>query len=344
MYKIFIRPLFFLFSPERAHYWAMTLLKIACKLPGIKYLLRAIFSFKNTKIKQHIAGLDFANPVGLAAGLDKNADYMHELSVFGFGFIEVGTVTPLPQPGNPKPRLFRLKKDHALINRMGFNNKGIDHMVKRLANKPKGLVIGVNIGKNKVTPNDQAAMDYEICINKLQGLADYFVINVSSPNTPGLRALQKKASLKKILSHVQKANKMATPVFLKMAPDIDKADFEDMLLLAREYQLSGIIISNTSISRKGLKTAVQEVKKAGSGGLSGTKELAYQSDKLLRIAQKQANGKLILIGVGGIHTAEDAKRKLDAGAALIQLYTGFIYQGPSLVKRINRSLCKRINE
>ncbi len=266
------------------------------------------------------------------------------MSVFGFGFIEVGTVTPLAQTGNPKPRLFRLKKDHALINRMGFNNKGIDYMVKRLSAKPKELIIGVNIGKNKTTPNNQAARDYEICIKKLQGLADYFVINVSSPNTPGLRALQKKSSLQKILSGVQQANMNNTPVFLKISPDIDTAGLNDIIVLSKEYQLCGLIISNTSIGREGLKTARDKILKAGSGGLSGTKQLAGRSDNLLRIASRQAKEKLVIIGVGGIQSAEDARRKISAGATLIQIYTGFIYRGPSLVKRINRSLYKHINE
>ncbi len=286
-------------------------------------------------MKLEIADLRFKNPVGLAAGLDKNGDYIHELAALGFGFLEVGTVTPLAQPGNPKPRLFRLKKDRALINRMGFNNKGLEHMVIQLSKRPQDIVIGVNIGKNKITPNEDAADDYATCIRKLQGLADYFAINVSSPNTPGLRALQEKESLEKILSKVQKTNKNSTPVFLKIAPDIDDITSDNMVRLAIEYRLTGIIISNTTVKRNLLRTSQTKIEQAGEGGLSGTAGLKTRSDELLGRISKQAGNNLILIGVGGIQSPQDAIQKMKAGATMIQLYTGFIYEGPSLIKKIN---------
>lgn len=340
MYKLIVKPYLFSLDPEKAHYKALKLHRIALSIPLINLF------FKRKKIHDHQAlqrmafGISFPNPVGMAAGFDKDAKFMHQLAEIGFGCVEVGTVTPKGQPGNDKPRLFRLKKDEALINRMGFNNLGVDHMVEQLKNRPTNIVIGGNIGKNKVTPNEEAINDYLICFEKLFPYVDYFVVNVSSPNTPNLRELQDKEPLKALLKAVIDANlkkESPKPVLLKIAPDLTNSQLDDVIAIARELNLSGIVATNTTISREGLSTEKSEVEAIGAGGLSG-KPLTKRSTEVIRYIVERSEGKIPVIGVGGIHSAKDAIEKLDAGACLIQLYSGFVYEGTDLVKNINREL------
>jgi dihydroorotate dehydrogenase len=342
MYKLFVKPYFFLLDPEKAHYHALKLHRIALAIPLINLFYKRKKLHDHPSLQRKAFGLDFPNPVGMAAGFDKDAKFMHQLAEMGYGCIEVGTVTPKPQPGNDKPRLFRLPKDEALINRMGFNNEGVDAMVERLKNRPKNVVIGGNIGKNKVTPNEEATNDYLICFEKLFPYVDYFVVNVSSPNTPNLRELQDKEPLKALLKAVLDANRAKPtpkPVLLKIAPDLNNAQLDDVIDIAQELNLSGIVATNTTISREGLKTPKAEVEKIGMGGLSG-KPVTSRSTDIIRYIVQKSNGKIPVIGVGGIHSAADAKEKLEAGACLVQLYTGFIYEGTALIKRINKALIK----
>ena len=343
MYKWF-RSLLFLFPPESAHHFSMFFLNsISAIAPG-RFLLRKAFSVKNPSLQKTFAGISFKNPVGLAAGFDKNASYLQGLETLGFGFVEIGTVTPLAQHGNPRPRLFRLKKDRALINRMGFNNDGMERVAARLkkwkeksaASGNTGLRIGGNIGKNKITPNENAWQDYASCFEKLFPWVDYFVVNVSSPNTPGLRELQEKESLRKILTSLQELNRkhpQQKPLFLKIAPDLSMEQLDDVIDLATEINLDGMVVSNTSISREGLMSSSEELERTGNGGLSG-KPLQKKSTAFIRYIADKTNRRIPIIGSGGIHSAGDANEKLMAGAGLIQLWTGFIYEGPSLVKRI----------
>jgi dihydroorotate dehydrogenase len=288
-----------------------------------------------------VAGLTFPNPVGLAAGLDKDAIAFNELGDFGFGFIEIGTVTPKPQEGNEKPRLFRLVKNEALINRMGFNNKGVDAAAVLLKKrKDPTLIIGGNIGKNKVTPNEKATDDYVYCFNALFDVVDYFVVNVSSPNTPNLRDLQEKEPLTNLLNTLQVLNqtkKTPKPIFLKIAPDLTNTQLDDIIEIVAITKIAGVIATNTTISREGLNYTEEEIKSYGMGGLSG-KPLTKRSTEVIRYLKQKSNSAFPVIGVGGIHTAQDAIEKLDAGADLIQLYTGFIYEGPGLIKDINKAI------
>jgi dihydroorotate dehydrogenase len=343
MYK-WIRTLLFLFPPESVHHFTMFILNGISASRAGRFLLRKAFSYPEPSLRTKFAGLSFKNPVGLAAGFDKNALYLRSLETLGFGFVEIGTVTPIAQRGNPKPRLFRLKKDTALINRMGFNNQGVEIVSRRLkdwkdkklnpGNEP--LIIGGNIGKNKITSNENAWQDYAICFEKLFPYVDYFVVNVSSPNTPGLRELQEKDSLRKILSKLQDLNKKQArqkPLFLKIAPDLSWAQLDDVIDLATEIGLDGLVVSNTSISREGLKTTKEKLEKKGAGGLSGS-PIRNKSTELIEYISKKTGGLLPIIGSGGIHSAEDAIEKMTAGAGLIQIWTGFIYEGPGLVKRI----------
>lgn len=310
-----------------------------------------MFSPKSVVNKPYYAfGLTFKNKVGLAAGFDKNAEYLRELEVLGFGYVEIGTVTPLAQPGNEQPRVFRLPQDKALINRMGFNNEGVKIVAERLkkwkqknAHKRKNklpLIVGGNIGKNKVTPNEDAWKDYEICFKELHPYVDYFVVNVSSPNTPGLRELQEKESLRKILTHLQQLNKgyeIQRPVLLKIAPDLTTEQIDDVIDLATEINLDGLVVTNTTISRDGLTTEKSSVEAMGAGGLSGA-PLRLKSTKILRYISQKTNRKIPIMASGGIFTAEDANEKIEAGATLVQVWTGFIYVGPSIVKRICKSI------
>lgn len=332
MYKLIVR-LLFLMPAETAHYFTLNTFHIILQIPFAKRIFRTLFFVRNPVA---FLGITFPNRAGLAAGFDKNAKYLEEFMCMGFGCVEIGTVTPLPQPGNDKPRLFRLLKDKAIINRMGFNNDGADVIVERLKSRPAGLVVGGNIGKNKVTPNEEAQRDYEICFTKLYDYVDYFVVNVSSPNTPGLRALQDKEPLLKILSslvNMRKTKATHKPILLKIAPDLTEAQLDDVIAIVKESGIEGIVATNTTISREGLHTPKETVETIGAGGLSG-QILHQHSTEVLKYINQKSNGTIPLIGVGGVHTVETAKAKLDAGAQLVQVYTGFIYEGPSLVKKI----------
>lgn len=343
MYKLLIKPLLFLFPPEQAHHLVFSMLKMAFKIPGVKTFIKSLYSTGKQGTQVAIGNLKFNSRVGLAAGFDKDAYCFDELAAFGFGFIEIGTVTPRPQPGNPKPRLFRLPADEALINRMGFNNEGVDAVVERLKNRKSDVIIGGNIGKNKDTANEDAFSDYLICFEKLFDVVDYFVINVSSPNTPGLRALQEKEPLTKLLNGIQQKNKSyrnPKPVFLKIAPDLTYEQIDEVAVLVEETNLNGLIVSNTTISRENLKADADEVKNLGAGGLSG-KPLQSRSTEIIRYLTQSKKVKFDIIGVGGIHSASDAIEKIEAGAKLVQLFTGFIYEGPGLVKKINRAMIKK---
>jgi dihydroorotate dehydrogenase len=348
MYKL-LRNLLFCFPPEPVHHFSMNGLRLLCSL-GFKRLLSKMFRPKGN-LSCTAFGIEFPNKVGLAAGFDKNAKYLRELECLGFGCVEIGTVTPLPQAGNDKPRVFRLPKDKALINRMGFNNDGVKAVAERLSNWRQSrlrthdsqLIIGGNIGKNKVTPNEDAWKDYEICFRELHPYVDYFVVNVSSPNTPGLRELQEKDSLKKILSNLQGLNQQhATsnqkPILLKIAPDLSQEQIDDLIELALEIKLDGLVATNTTISREGLSTSDSRIKAIGAGGLSGL-PVKQKSTEIVKYIADKTKGQLLIIASGGIFNAADAKEKLNAGASLVQVWTGFVYEGPGIVKKI----CKAIN-
>ena len=342
MYRI-VRFFLFLFNPEFIHHITFKIIKIGGMIPGKMWSWRLIFRVKDTRLEREVFGLKFDNPVGLAAGFDKDAKLFDELASFGFGFIEIGTVTPLPQDGNPKPRLFRLKDDSGLINRMGFNNQGIEAVVARLRRKKSDIIIGGNIGKNKVTPNEEAANDYAICFEKLFPYVDYFAVNVSSPNTPGLRDLQEKAPLTALLNSLQELNNKKDkrkPILLKIAPDLTNEQLDDIITIVADTKIDGVIATNTTIDRSGLKTDKNKVDAIGNGGFSG-KPVGLRSTEVIKYLADKSNRAFPIIGVGGIHSAEDALEKLDAGATLLQVYTGFIYEGPSLVKRINKAILKR---
>ena len=338
MYQKLIKPLLFRFDPERVHYFTFSLIKFLSALPFASVVIRALYQVKDPRLERKVFGLTFPNPVGLAAGFDKNAVLYKELSNFGFGFIEIGTLTPKGQPGNPKKRLFRLQEDEAIINRMGFNNEGVDDAVKRLK-KNSHVLIGGNIGKNKVTPNEEAVNDYIYCFNALFDYVDYFVVNVSSPNTPNLRALQDKEPLTHLLSTLKDLNdkkEQPKPILLKIAPDLSDDQLLDIIDIVTTVKIDGVIATNTTLSREGL----QSKHKTEMGGLSG-KPLTQRSTEVIRFLVEKSNHAFPIIGVGGIHTPEDAIEKLDAGAALVQLYTGFVYEGPAAVRNINRALLKR---
>lgn len=335
MYKSLIRPLLFKYDPEKVHHFTFKFLKNIFKVPGVAGILKAKFQMKDARLEREVFGLKFKNPVGLAAGFDKDAKLYKELDALGFGFIEVGTVTPKPQPGNEKKRLFRLKQDEAIINRMGFNNGGVEEMVKRLK-KNKGVMIGGNIGKNKVTPNADAVEDYKICFEALYPYVDYFVVNVSSPNTPNLRELQDKEPLTKLLDTLQGMNgKKAAPkpILLKIAPDLTDSQLLDIIDIVKETGIAGVIATNTTIAREGLKSDARDE----TGGLSG-KPLKNRSTEVIRFLSEKSGRAFPIVGVGGIHSAHDAMEKLEAGASLVQLYTGFIYEGPKLIKEINKKI------
>jgi dihydroorotate dehydrogenase len=343
IYK-FLRNLLFLFPPEAVHHLTMNMLDLLAANAFTRRLLRRAFSVNKPELEKDFAGLHFKNMVGLGAGFDKNAMHLQSLETLGFGFLEIGTVTPLPQSGNPKPRLFRLPKDRALINRMGFNNDGVEQVAMRLkrwkekapASGNRRLIIGGNIGKNKMTPNDEAWKDYEICFLKLFPWVDYFVVNVSSPNTPGLRELQEKEALRKILTRLQQTalqQQGPKPICLKIAPDLSREQVNEVLALALEIRLDGLVVCNTSISRTGLKTNPRQLEQAGAGGLSG-KPLQQRSTELVQYIASKTQNQLPMIASGGIFTSNDAMEKTAAGAGLVQVWTGFIYEGPAIVKGI----------
>jgi len=338
MYKIIVRPLLFCFDPEHIHHFTFSLIRFLNKIPLVPSLFKSLYLVKDKSLERQLFGLTFKNPVGLAAGFDKDAKLFNELGNLGFGFIEIGTLTPRPQPGNPKKRLFRLKEDNAIINRMGFNNGGVEEAVTRLK-KNKGVLIGGNIGKNKVTPNENATDDYVYCFNALYDYVDYFVVNVSSPNTPNLRALQDKEPLTKLLQELKLQNAKKSnpkPILLKIAPDLTDEQLLDIIDIVKVTKIDGVIATNTTISREGL----QSDNKTEVGGLSG-KPLTQRSTDVIRFLSEKSQKAFPIIGVGGIHTAQDALDKLEAGADLVQLYTGFIYEGPKLIKDINKALLNK---
>ena len=342
MYQLF-KPLLFALEPETAHTQTLRQLHRVLKFPLVPKLMEKLWCYDKPQLVTKKMGLTFKNPIGLAAGFDKNGGHVDSMRHLGFGFIEVGTVTPLAQPGNDMPRLFRLPKDAALINRMGFNNDGVDQMVENLKKiTSSDLVIGGNIGKNKITPNDQAANDYLTCFVKLFEHVDYFVVNVSSPNTPGLRNLQEKEPLSELLGLIQKENrsrKDPKPLLLKIAPDLNFNQLDDVLTVVHDHHLDGIIATNTTLSRENLQTSASTLEQIGAGGLSGS-PLSKRSTEVVQHIRKSTSTDFVIIGVGGIMNVDDALRKLDAGADLLQIYTGLIYRGPSLISQINREISR----
>ena len=337
MYKSIIRRILFSFDPEKVHYFTFSMIRAASKIPFFPSIFRGMYNVKDPRLERELFGLTFPNPVGLAAGFDKDARLYNELSNFGFGFIEIGTITPKPQDGNPKKRLFRLREDSGIINRMGFNNGGLEQAIERLK-KNKGVLIGGNIGKNKITPNEEAVNDYVACFEGLFDYVDYFVVNVSSPNTPNLRALQDKEPLTKLLQTLQDLNAekpARKPILLKIAPDLTDDQLLDIIDIVKTTQIDGVIATNTTVSRDGLTSK----NKSEVGGLSG-KPLTNRSTEVIRFLAEKSNKAFPIIGVGGIHSASDALEKIEAGADLVQLYTGFVYEGPNLITSINKALLK----
>ena len=335
MYRYLIKPILFLGDPEWIHYFVFGLIRWIHKIPGLSFLIRSLYQVNDPRLEREVFGIRFKNPVGLAAGFDKDAKLYQELSNFGFGFIEIGTLTPKGQDGNPKKRLFRLPQVEGLINRMGFNNEGVAAAIPRLQ-KNKHIIIGGNIGKNKITPNEKAVEDYIQCFKTLYPYVDYFVVNVSSPNTPNLRALQEKKPLTDLLNTLQKLNQATEklkPILLKIAPDLTEEQLLDIIEIVQVTNTDGVIATNTTLSREGL----QSPNKSETGGLSG-KPLSHRSTDVIRFLSKKSNNAFPIIGVGGIHSPEDALEKIKAGASLVQLYTGFVYEGPGVVKRINKFL------
>lgn len=333
---------FFLFKkdPEQVHYWVMAKLKKAYENRFMRSFLKKNFCIEKPSLEQTLWGIKFPNPVGLAAGFDKDAKFIDELACLGFGFIEIGTVTPLPQDGNPKPRLFRLPKDQGLINRMGFNNEGVKAAVERLKKRNSKIIIGGNIGKNKNTANENAIDDYEICFRALYDFVDYFTVNVSSPNTPNLRELQDKEPLERLLSRLQIINSQLgkeKPILLKIAPDLNKNELDDIIEIVGNTKIQGLVATNTTISRAGLKTNEEKINEIGNGGLSGL-PVRDKSTDIIRYIHQKSNGSIPIIAAGGIFTAADAKEKLNSGASLVQVYSGFIYEGPAIVKNICNGL------
>lgn len=340
MYKSILKPLFFLKKPEDAHHFTFDLTKLAFNLPIINSLVKSTFKLEDPRLEREVFGLKFKNPVGLAAGFDKDAKLIDEMAMLGFGFIEIGTLTPKPQEGNPQPRLFRLPEDESLINRMGFNNGGVLEAVKRLKKRKSDVIIGGNIGKNKATPNEKAVDDYLYCLEELHDYVDYFVVNVSSPNTPNLRDLQEKEPLKALLQAVKAANDVKPkpkPILLKIAPDLTDGQLDDIVEIVLETKIDGIIATNTTIDRSGLSTDKNEVEAMGAGGVSG-KVLSSRSTEVIRYLSEKSGKAFPIIGVGGIYAADDAIEKLEAGASLIQVYSGMIYEGPGLIKKIKKGL------
>jgi dihydroorotate dehydrogenase len=344
MYRFLIRPVLFLFPPETIHNLLISFLHIVFKFPGLLPLVKRFYMVKHRSLEREFLGMTFSNPVGLAAGFDKNAGVYREFHAFGFSFIEIGTVTPVGQPGNEKPRSFRIRKDRGLINRMGFNNQGAQAAAARLAlRRPKELILGGNIGKNTQTPNERAADDYEAVFNAIYDGVDYFVVNVSCPNISDLRKLQDQESLEKILSRIMQVRSqkgVMKPVLLKISPDLNEKQLDETLEIVNRLKIDGIVATNTTVSREGLKTPVEKIRAIGKGGMSGA-PITERSLEVVRYIHRNSGGKLPIIAVGGIMSVEDALNMLDAGATLIQLYTGFIYEGPALAKRINRAILKR---
>ncbi len=346
MYKLF-RFVLFQFDAEKVHYFVVGLLNQIHLFAPARQLFRSLYVVQHPALETNFLGLKFPNPVGLAAGFDKNAQHIDALADCGFGFIEIGTVTPKAQPGNDKPRLFRLKADQAILNRMGFNNDGVEAAIAQLkARQNRQIIIGGNIGKNKWTPNEEAANDYLTCFEALFPYVDYFVVNVSSPNTPNLRALQEKEPLQDLLLRLQELNKQQSqpkPILLKIAPDLSNSQIDEIIEIVTYTKIAGLIVANTTISREGLRTPAAQIEQMGAGGISG-RPVTLRATEMVKYIHEQSNGKIPMMAVGGIHTAQDALDKLAAGATLVQLYTGFIYEGPALVKAINKALLQRVQK
>ncbi|MCL2561655.1 MAG: quinone-dependent dihydroorotate dehydrogenase [Rikenellaceae bacterium] len=345
MYKYFFRPLFFLFSPETIHHVIAWNLRTLCRLPGGRKFLRAIYSYRRKDLEREVFGIKFPNPIGLPAGFDKNGDLYREMTGLGFGFVEVGTVTPKAQPGNPKPRSFRLPKDRALINRMGFNNEGLENMIENLVRRKasENIVLGVNLGKNTATPNDEAPHDYLKLFRNLYHLGDYFVVNVSCPNVKDITALQNRDGVLAILEPMfayREQQAVYRPILLKISPDLPNEEIDAMIDTVLPTPLDGIVATNTTTSRAGLHTPHAKVERLGNGGLSGA-PLTQRAIEVVRRVHKRSGGRYHIIGVGGIMTPQDAQRMLDAGASLVQIFTGFIYGGPTFAKRVCKYLSKQ---
>jgi dihydroorotate dehydrogenase len=344
MYRL-LRPILFLFDPEKVHHFAFSFLQVLSRIPGVMALQRMLFDDESPVLEKQLLGLTFRNRVGLAAGFDKDASLIDELSCFGFGFIEIGTLTPHPQPGNERPRLFRLPADGAIVNRMGFNNNGVIDAVERLKARESSVIIGGNIGRNKITPNDKAFEDYNYCIEALHPYVDYFVVNVSSPNTPNLRELQEKEPLKNLMNQVKRlvdSKENSRPVLLKISPDLTVSQLDDVIQILKETRTDGVIATNTTISREHLTSPSELVKSIGAGGVSG-RPIHQKSNAVIAYLRKEMGADYPIIGVGGIMSPEDALDKIQAGADLVQIYTGFIYEGPGIVKRINRKLRENLS-
>ncbi len=340
MYKVIVRNILFLFDPEKVHYFSFFWIKKINQVRFLNALIKHFYAFEHPKLERTVFGLTFKNPVGLAAGFDKDAVLVDELANFGFGFTEIGTLTPKPQDGNPKKRLFRLVKDQAIINRMGFNNKGVIQAIEQLKTRKSNIIVGGNIGKNKATENEDALSDYSFCFQALYPYVDYFAVNVSSPNTPNLRDLQEKAPLTHLLSELMKLNNaqpIPKPILLKIAPDLSQHQLDDIIDIINSTKIAGVIATNTTIERGNLLTDTNKVTEIGNGGVSG-KPLKDKSTEVIKYLHKKSNGAFPIIGVGGISSPEDAIEKLEAGASLVQIYTGFIYEGPGFVKRINKAI------
>ncbi|MBP1841392.1 quinone-dependent dihydroorotate dehydrogenase [Formosa algae] len=343
MYKLLIRPLFFNFDPEKVHHFTFSMVRFLSKIPFVPSLFRSLFVVEDKKLERKVFGLTFKNPVGLAAGFDKNAVLFNELANFGFGFVEIGTVTPIGQIGNPKKRIFRLIEDQGLINRMGFNNEGVETAITQLKQNKGKILIGGNIGKNTQTAPEHYTADYVTCFNALHPYVDYFVLNVSCPNVGSHAKLNDKDYLLELISTVKAANKTfgkEKPILLKIAPDLNDVQLDEIIALVKETKLDGVIASNTSVDRSGLQASDSELQAIGNGGLSG-QPITAKSTQVIQYLSEKSNKAFPIIGVGGIHSAEDALEKLNAGATLVQIYTGFIYEGPALIKKINKAILKR---
>lgn len=343
MYKQLIQPLLFRMEAEQAHHFTTGILQKVHGFPGGAGLIKIMYDFQDAGLEREVFGLKFRNPLGLAAGFDKNAEMVDAMASLGFGFVEIGTLTPRPQAGNPQPRLFRLSDDKSLINRLGFNNGGVEAAVRRLRHRRSDIIVGGNIGKNKVTPNAEAVKDYEICFEALYDVVDYFTVNVSSPNTPDLRELQEKEPLKKLLLHLIGLNQQKVrqkPILLKIAPDLNEHQLSDIVEICLEVGIDGIIATNTTIEREGLRTSKSRIKIIGAGGLSG-QGVRRQATEVIRFLYKISEGKLPIVGVGGVDSASHALEKLEAGASLVQMYTGFVYEGPSVIKEINQAVLRQ---
>ena len=343
MYKLLIRPILFLFDPEKVHYFTFSLIRILCKIPYVASVFRSLYQVKNKKLERKLFGLTFINPVGLAAGFDKNAVLYNELANFGFGFIEIGTVTPKGQLGNPKKRLFRLKEDQGIINRMGFNNDGVEEAIKNLKKNKHKVIIGGNIGKNTETKLEDYTQDYLEVFKELHPFVDYFVLNVSCPNVGSHAKLSDKDYLFELITECQSQNnlfKIKKPILLKIAPDLNNSQLDEIIELVAETKIDGVIASNTSTTRDNLNVSKERLQEIGNGGVSG-QPIKDQSTQVIKYLADTSNKSFPIIGVGGIHSAEDALEKLNAGADLVQIYTGFIYEGPGLIKKINKALLKK---